>query len=378
MALTKTTSGDAINQMMAVDGTQAVLDAIHNLAFTMSGGVTRWGNYWPGDGGSNFYPMLGAYAPVIAQAVNNVLSDEDASFEGNTVGGWGSELNCALAASTAQAYHDTHSLRMTTAAAGAGRATLAVTGTASTTYTASCRFKGNVGSNYYMIATDTGGANVNGTTVVGDGTWQTCTVTVTWSAGVTTKSIYIRDNTGGVNAVTYWDAIQLEAGTQTPFAFGSRVDCIMSIPTASIGLTPGQDATVLAIVNGPWVGNDGIMHFLLDASTGAEYFRLYKGDDNKLYFSVGNKNAVTAALDATTWSANANHVVIGTVTGGTINVYLAGTAGTEATGATRETSLNANTYIGTRENATFHVNGAILCALWGRVLTSDEIAGFTL
>jgi hypothetical protein len=65
------------------------------------------------------------------------------------------------------------------------------------------------------------------------------------------------------------------------------------------------------------------------------------------------------------------------ITGGTMNLYLDGVAATQATGATRETSLNANAYIGTTAAGATPLNGAILCAIWGRVLSAGEIAALS-
>ena len=175
--------------------------------------------------------------------------------------------------------------------------------------------------------------------------------------------------------VVYWDDMQLVAsGTPGP------ASCTISMPTATIGMTPGMPLTIMCVANTLWAGNDGSAHDLLDTKgAGAgDVFSIYKHTDNKLYFAVGDKSAVTAALTATTWAANVNHVVIGTVTGGTIKVYLAGTAGTPATGTTREAALNANLYVGAKIDGTLPLNGAILCAIWGRVLKSEEIEGFTL
>jgi hypothetical protein len=179
----------------------------------------------------------------------------------------------------------------------------------------------------------------------------------------------------------YIDVVQLETGAvQTPFALDTRTACKMTIPTATIGLVAGQSASVMIVHNGPWAGNDGVGHYLFDAKgAGAgDVFSLYKHTDNKLYFEVGNKSAVTAALTAVTWAANTNHIIIGTVTAaGTIDVYLGGAAGTQATGATREAALNANVYIGTKIDGTLQANGGIIGAIWGRVLSAAEITAIS-
>jgi len=359
---------------LLMDGTTSILDLISAAAFTKTGGVS---NAWPGDS-SNFRTLLGAQAPVIAQATDNLLSDENASFEGGTSGGWGSITNATVANDVTQYWHGIYSLKVTavtTTNCSAGLTVTAAT-SASTQYTLSMKFKGVVGRSYTAYLWDTTASFQFGSTVTADGTWQTVTVTQTFGTGAVRKvGLWGASMTAGTSF--YVDAVQLEAGAvATPFALDYRTASTCKIATP---LTVGGDATIVAIVNGPWPGNDGIEHTLFSASgAGAgDVFRLYKGTDNKLYFAVGDKSAVTAALTTTTWAANANHLVIGTVTGGAINVYLAGSAGTPATGATREAAFNADSYIGTKTDGTLPANAAILGAAYDRVISSAENTALT-
>lgn len=380
MALTQTTTG-AINQIMAVDGTTAVLDAIHNLAFTKTGGV---GNAWPGDS-SNFCTLLGsAQAPVIAPACDNLLSDENASFEGGTAGTWVNLSNCSFAASTNFAWHGVYSGKMTVTANGQASCYQNITAltSAGSQYTASGKIKGVVGKTYTLKLYDNVSNYTSTPSLTADGTWQTLSVTKTFNAGSTVRRMYLwADSVALASDVVYWSGLQLETGAvQTPFALDSRTACLMTIPTATIGLTAGMGCSFLAVINSPWAGNDEIQHYIMDAKgAGAgDVFSIYKHSDNKLYFAVGNKSAVTAALTTTTWPANTNRFVIGTVSAaGAINIYNGGTAGTAASGATREAALNANLYAGTKIDGTLQVNAAEFLACWGRVLSAGEITALS-
>jgi hypothetical protein len=224
-----------------------------------------------------------------------------------------------------------------------------------------------------------------------DGGWgERLPLTLNWQTYTFTKAVWENanvsiltriDNGGAADDEYVISAAQfVNSLVASPFCLNSRTACTMTIPTATIGLTAGMPLTIMCVVNTPWAGNDGVGHYLFDAKgAGAgDVFSIYKHTDNKLYFAVGNKSAATSALTTTTWPANTNRFIIGTVSAaGTIDVYLTGAAGTQATGATREAAFDANTYIGSVIDGTLTVNGAILTALWGRVLSAAEIAALS-
>lgn len=365
--------------MMAVDG-YPVLDAIHDLAFTMTGGV---GNTWPGDS-SNWNVLLGGYAPVIAQATDNLLSNENASFEGNTVGEWGGLLRCTLGADATQGWHGTHSLKMICNANGVMLTAVDVTAATSinTQYAVSARFKGVVGKAYVVGMIDS--TYRWGTPVTADGTWQVATATITVDANAT-RSVILTGNAAVSGNIVYWDAIQLETGAvATPFALDSRTACTMTIPTATIGLTAGMPLTIMFVINVPWAGNDGASYLLFDCDTTTNNrICIIKDAVNNLTVSVtttaGAVKYKSLAVNAANMAANTNHVIIATLAAdNTQQIFLDGTAGTTSSGASgRETALSTDVYLGTVGAAgpgTYPINGAILAALWGRVLTAGELA----
>jgi len=220
-----------------------------------------------------------------------------------------------------------------------------------------------------------------GTLVTADGTWQTAKCSKTWAAD-TVRRIYLCAHTDALaGEIIYWDAIQLEVGgVQTPYCVDvnddavTRTACTMSIPTATIGLTAGQDITVMAVISPVWstpTGVDNSIFHAQDASA-TNRLRLYHEIDT-LYWEVGNKYAIKAA----TMVGGSTHIAIATRTGGTIQVFFDGVAGAAVTGGTAEISLNANTYIGTTTGGGWWFNGAILCAIWGRVLSAAEITAIS-
>lgn len=380
MSLTQTTTG-AINQMMCMDGSyNPIGDAIHApLAFTTTGGV---GNTWPGDP-SNRRTILGAYAPVIAQACDNLLPDQDASLEGAGIGNWAGARGAeTLTNETAWAKHGTHSNKMVTTVANdnqGGSCQVTAATSASTQYTMSVTIynPGVADITLQLFFYDVvAGFQTSSNFAVAAGATTTQSLTKTYGTGAA-RYVGIRQPATTVST-WYIDAIQLEAGAvRTPFALDYRTACTMTIPTASIGLVPGQDASFLFLVNAPWAGNDGVSHHYFSADTPGT-FRLSKDSSNIIYWEVGNKYAVSAALTPANYAADVNHVVIATVSGtSNCQVYLDGTAGTAGTTITREVGLNANLYIGTTVAGLYPLNGAILAALWGRVLTGAEITALS-
>ena len=248
---------------MLMDGTTAIKELITppSTAFTMTGGV---GGAWPGDS-SNFRTLLGSSAPVIAQAVDNLLSDQDASLEGAGVGWWAG-IGANVTRITTDSWHGSACLSVELTADGNKGAVLPVA-FSNGTRTFSGRVKagnaGAVGETFNLTAYgDVSGvdssANITLTT-----SWQNVFVSHTF-AGDGAASMYGLLQAGETGDIVLIDGCQNETGAvQTPFALDTRTACTMSIPTATIGLTAGMPFSVMIVHNGPWAGNDGVGHYLL-------------------------------------------------------------------------------------------------------------------
>jgi len=366
---------------MLSDGTTNLLDLATDTPYAMGGGVA---GAWTEE--SNFRTLLGVRAPVLAGATDNLLSDENASFEGGTVGNWAGATRCSIAASADYAYHGSKSMKMTTVAPGSPNCSLTVTAVtaAGTQYTASARIKavgGGIGDTAQLILSDNVAGNTLGTAVTLDGTWQTVTVTKTFDAGSVGRYLLLSSTTLDDTDIVYWDAVQLEAGAAaTPFCLDSRTATTCTIPTGTIGLLPGQALSIVCVVNTPWAGNDGVNHALLSvgAMLSANSMGLYKSSGNNLEFrtydAAGNYIRKYGAATAP-WTASANHIVIATASGDTLALYLDGVelAAAAATGG-REASMGATLYVGDRSAGGYKLSGSILTAIYNRTLSSAEIA----
>lgn len=384
MSLTKTTTG-AINQMMCVDGTTAVLDAIHGAVappnnFNLTGGV---GGVWPGDS-SNFRTLLGAQAPVIAQATDNLLANAKATFTPYT--GWDAYGANQVSAQGPVDDDGSGSVKVTSAGGDADSGVNKNTGvilTAGQPYTASFRVKANNAGaigNAVFVYFDW----VAGTSVTLTSNWQTVRCSIA-AASATNVALYCITTTGNADGDEWLiSSAQVESGSvATPFALDSRTACSMSIPTATIGLVPGQSLSALFVVNTPWAGNDGVNHYLFDNDgTGSSAISVLKDTGSNLVVQTSDNGGILKykyGSVAATWLANVNNVVIATLSAANVQqIFLNGTTLTTSGGAGgRETTLNANTFIGSLTAGAFPVNGAILAALWGRVLTAGEITALS-
>ena len=188
------------------------------------GGVGIWDN--SGASGVGEVHYLDVASLALGQATSNLLSPEDASFEGGTVGGWGSwTANASAANSTAQALDGTHSLKFTTTGAGWYSNSSTVPVTAGQTYTgvvsvraatvgrpliAWIRWNNSVGG--FVGESD----GLTGTSDVTTG-WTQFTVTGTAPAGAVVGGVGIWDNSSasGVGEVHYLDEAQIALGTTT-------------------------------------------------------------------------------------------------------------------------------------------------------------------
>ena len=367
--------------ILHTDGTTDIKDAVHNTAFTMTGGVS---GAWTEE--SNFQlpvstGLLGSYAPVIAQATDNLLVDENASFEGGTVGDWSLVDFCTRAASTAQAYHGSYSLAITASAFffDCGIDVSSVT-SASNGYTVSARIKGTVGTKYAFYMLDSVGSTT-GTAVTADGTWQTIVCYHVYAG--TGRTVYLMNTTGSSGGdVVYLDAIQLQLGSpQTPFALDYRTATTMTFPTASLGLKAGMPLTIMCVVNTPWDGTSADDHVLFDTGSAGGINRLAVGAGAGTagvytWDSTGAMKSTTGVINASNWAANTPHIIIVTMdSANSQHLFLDGVELTTHAGTgVRESALGTDIYVGTDLINIEQLNGSILCAVWGEVLSDAEIA----
>jgi hypothetical protein len=384
--ISKSVAGYEADKLLS-DGTTAIKDLVSGVAFTMIGGVS---NAWTET--ANFRTLLGVTAPVIAQATTNLLTyaSDNSTFEGGTTGTWADDgLTPAIEA--VEAWHGTKSMKGTVAA-GNKRATLDITAVSSVAaYTLSCWVKagtGSVGDTITLaLVGDTSGAT-SGTAVTLTSSWQQAKVTKTFAAGDTTlRSAYITSN-GSANDIVYIDAVQLETGSiVTPYACDSADDAVTRTACTQTIATPfaaGSPISIICVVNTPWAGDDGVLHFLVNQnSTGANAIYIRKDAANTIGV-VTRDNASTAktkskAVTSTNWAANTNHIIIATIAAdNTLQIFLDGVEGTTSVGTSgRESSVAADLYIGARSTGTSPLNGAILCAMWGRVLSGAEITALS-
>jgi hypothetical protein len=188
------------------------------------GGVGIWDNSNASGVGEVHYLDVASLA--LAPATTNLLSAEDASFEGGTTGGWGPwTVNATAANSTAQALDGTHSLKFTTTAAGWYSNSSMVPVTAGQTYTGIVSMRAatvgrpliawirwNNSSGAFVGETD----GLTGTSDITTG-WTQFTVTGTAPAGAVGGGVGIWDssNASGVGEVRYLDEAQIALGTTT-------------------------------------------------------------------------------------------------------------------------------------------------------------------
>jgi hypothetical protein len=364
---------------MCMDGTTLLKDAVTNTALTMAGGV---GGAWTEE--SNWRTLLGARAPVIAGATDNLLADENASFEGGTVGNWAVETGGAtIAIDATQAWHGSKSIKTTFTNTDQVRVSLNATALtlASTQYTLSARIKATAGIDVRFDFYDSGGGHQRGTNVTATGEWQTITATKTYGVGLVRNiSVEFWNTLHAAGNVCYIDAIQLEAGAvATPFCLNSRTACTMTIPTATIGMGVGPTSFSFA-VNEPWAGNDGVLHVLLDCGA----YKVMKDAANNLVFEITDGAAgvksMGIAVTAVNMAANTAHIIqCGHDGAGVPWVNLNGTAGAVAAGAGTgiPAASGATLYVATDDTGANPWNGAALAAARNRTLSATEITALS-
>lgn len=366
-------------------GNTSPRDLVTGVPFTMAGGV---GGAWTEE--SNWRTPLGARAPVIAGAVDNLYDNDTASSEAASVGLW-TDDGMTPAVSTADFWHGAKCVSGTVAG-GNKRFTADIKAltAAGSEYTISHWYKaGNAGAVGKTITLslvgDTSGATA-GAAITLTTSWQRATCTKTFAAGDTTSRGVLVTTNGDATDVVYQDGCQLEAGaTASPFALNSRTACSMSIANP---LTAGSPFSMVIATSTAWAGNDGVAHYFFQhaASAAAATNRLQiytKHTDNKAYFFIRDgagtaKLCSTAALTTTTWAADVKHIIICTRSAaGVMDAYLDGVQFAvinSGAGAGLESAVQATSYFGTLVDGTSPATAPLLVAIYNRVLSSAEIS----
>ena len=140
----------------------------------------------------------------------------------------------------------------------------------------------------------------------------------------------------------------------------------------------GSPLTILAVVNVAWTGNDGIIHHIVNngrwhGDVGS--ISLRKDNDNNIIWTT-NAKSTYRTVNAATFAAG-THVIICTAdAAGARQLFLDGVALTNSTGASsREATVGTNLEIGQNSGDPHIFEGAILCAIWGRVLSGTGTTG---
>jgi len=376
---------------LLMDGTTQNMDEVHKIQAATTGGV---GGAWVEEsnwhGGSG---VLARKAPNICEAVDNLLADEDASFEGGTVGNHAAVAGTSsLDVLSTDAYHGSKCLRATAINADSRGLNDVTAITANAQYTASCFYKaGNaaaVGKQYYIMVTGDVTGIATGPAVTLTTEWQLATHTHTW-AGDSIRRVYFYRASLGTSVAgdeLLIDGCQLEQRAYaTPFALDSRVACTMTFPTAGI-LTAGQPLSIVMAVRTFWPGNDGKAHYFFDnVGTGATqnsiFFRKTSATNRLEFYVYDNAFAskyCREVVDGTDWPADTSHIVALTRTSaGVLDAYLNDVQFTDidlGAGTGLETVSGANIFIGTRDGGSLPTNGAILLDAYNRVLSRNEIS----
>ena len=220
--------------LMAVPELGTVKDLVTNNNFTITGGVGT-GFTEP----SNYRTVLGVEAPVLSGATDNLVNDNDALVL-NTIGAWGTLVNCTLAASTLAPWGGySYSGKLTVTADGVASATLDVTAvTANAQETASVWFKGTAGRKYLISLVGNSSGTTSATAVTATGDYQRITLTKAFAADTTRTMLIQCDTDAKAGDIVYWSAVQIESGaTATNFCLGARVasSAAITCPVAAGG-----------------------------------------------------------------------------------------------------------------------------------------------
>jgi hypothetical protein len=167
-------------------------------------------------------PPLETFGTYVLQ---NVLSPEDSSFEGGSLGDWTAGLNCAITNSTAQAEDGTHSLAMQATAAGnmlatISHATIRIPVIPGKQYSFHCGFRPGVTARNvlaYIQWNNAAGTNINqsGTSVAEvAGQWTDVITTAVAPPNAATVDLQAFVTGAALNEVHYIDKISFIAPVQ--------------------------------------------------------------------------------------------------------------------------------------------------------------------
>jgi len=354
---------------------------------TLTGGV---GGDWAEE--SNYQTLLGVKAPVIAEVTDNLLADlpsgtQNTSYEDNDTRGNITNPGGVYTFEVTEewAVHGAKSLKVTRTGAADDSPYFDIVSITNPdqTYTASARLKPTTNDMRITLWDNVSGTTAGNTIPVGSEGYSV--VTKTFDASSTARRFYIAYVTGGYPRIHYQDVLQLEQKSYaTPFALDSRTATTCKFSTADLGLTAGQDLSIVVCLKPVYDGDDSVAHTLFDCQgTDATHNRILiqKDASNNLNFNIwdnaGNLKQCVEAVDGTDWPADTELIIIcNRSSSGTMDAYLAGTQfGTVDSGAGTglESTLGIYAYLGSDNAGNNHINAPILVAIFDRVLSPLEI-----
>ena len=153
--------------------------------------------------------------------------------------------------------------------------------------------------------------------------------------------------------------------------------------TADLGLTAGQDISIVCITKTPWAGGSGSNVTFVDIGSASNNRLLLYTWSNVLYWytkdNTGTSKDRRLALNGTNWAADTEHIVIATAdSSNNQQCFLDGTEVTTSSGTgVRESSIATNAFIGANYDDNYPLNAPILVAIFDRVLSPLEIQRIT-
>ena len=173
-------------------------------------------------------------------------------------------------------------------------------------------------------------------------------------------------------------AAALLGATAPVISAAAYTSCKIATPFAA-----GQALSIMLILTTSWAGDDSAVHYLFDNRYGAsDRISIFKYVNNTIRITTtaaAGTKYMAKTTTAANWAASVNHVVIGIIDPTNAQqIFLDGVAGASSSGAAgREAGVGAETFIGTSYAPASPVTGAILCAIWNRVLTAGEITALS-
>jgi hypothetical protein len=371
-------------QLLLMDGTQQALNQVDKVALGLSGGV---GGAWPGDS-SNWRQMRGVWAPVAGAAVDNLLTNAQASAEDGSTPY--SPTRHTLANIATDYWHGSKSLAATVTEAigvsNAIRSTLNILGVAGANapYTASSRLKagnaGATGKTAHVSLYGSSVSTVNGNEVALSNEWKQSSALLTFTGDVA-RTFYVLGNTGNfaVGDIILVDGAMLEAGSILHmFALDYR-NAVTLTAAKPAGLGVGASCVIVSFKS-CLAGNAGLARHLFDFGT----MECYIDASNNLTFLVTDSGAGTKqlayAVNDSNMAADTEHTVVCQHDGaGNLEMYLnAAAVGTGSGAGTGIPDTPAATlYWGSKDDGANQLEAAMLGALYNGRLSGSEITRYS-